>query len=175
MERDEMDFTANFELRLRSNFQGDSTPSSSVIWCYGIVLWFETGFTSRFCKEMPTVLSTSPYSPRTHWSQTILTFCEPIVMQSDKSIPDSAASVGTEGCPAVRIRSRISIVRSPAHRSIDISMETVGISSDGRKCSWPVQIFNMWEDPMDPCGCSSVTVFSNLKLVYFSVTMCLLL
>ncbi|XXG41195.1 hypothetical protein AAC387_Pa01g1713 [Persea americana] len=99
----------------------------------------------RFCKEMPTVLSTSPYGPKTHWSQTIFTFREPIAMVSAKpdSIFDVAAAVGTHACPAVRIGSRISIARAARHRSIDVSLEPMGISFDGRKRSWPVQIFNL--------------------------------
>jgi hypothetical protein len=53
-----MDFTASFELMLSES----SATVSGVTWCYGIVLWFDTGFTDRFCKEKPVVLSTSPFS-----------------------------------------------------------------------------------------------------------------
>lgn len=144
MRPDEIDFTATSELELKSSPPGvTADEKSGTCWCYGIVLWFETGFTSRFCKEMPIVLSTSPDMPSTHWSQTIFTFQEPIAMTSAKFISDPAAGVGTEDNPVVRIRSRISIVRSSHHRSIDISMETTGVSLDGRKRSWPVQIFNL--------------------------------
>uniref|UniRef100_A0A0E0LNX6 type I protein arginine methyltransferase n=1 Tax=Oryza punctata TaxID=4537 RepID=A0A0E0LNX6_ORYPU len=93
--------------------------------------------------EKPVNLSTSPFSTPTHWSQTIFTFEEPIAMAKEESAIGSSASVGTEECPAVTIRSRISIVRASEHRSIDISIETMGTSSDGRKRSWPVQIFNL--------------------------------
>ncbi|RWW24444.1 hypothetical protein BHE74_00002623 [Ensete ventricosum] len=141
MKIDEMDFTAIFELKLRTDPANDAT--SRTCPCYGIVLWFDTGFTNRFCKEMPAMLSTSPYTPRTHWSQTILTFREPITMTSSDAFVSSTAAIGTEGSPAVRIRSRISIARSSGHRSIDISLEISGISSDDRKHSWPVQIFNL--------------------------------
>lgn len=144
MKSDEIDFTATSELELKSNTLGAlADEKSGTCWCHGIVLWFETGFTSRFCKEMSIVLSTSPYEPSTHWSQTIFTFQEPIAMTSAKCISDPAAAAGTEDNPVARIRSRISIVRSSHHRSIDISMETTGISLDGRKRSWPVQIFNL--------------------------------
>ncbi|ONK63649.1 uncharacterized protein A4U43_C07F17450 [Asparagus officinalis] len=145
MSPDDMDFTATCELELKPNLQETtSVEKSRTVWCHGIVLWFETGFTSRFCKETPVVLSTSPYEPRTHWSQTIFTFREPIAMATENhAISDSAVAVGSEGCPAVRIRSRISIVRSSQHRSIDVSMETTGIGFDGRKNSWPVQLFNL--------------------------------
>ncbi|GJN40122.1 hypothetical protein PR202_gb29292 [Eleusine coracana subsp. coracana] len=128
-----------FELRLRES--GVAVPEVS--WCYGIVLWFDTGFTDRFCKEKPVVLSTSPFSTPTHWSQTIFTFEEPIAMVKEECLVSPSASVGTEKCPAVMIRSRISIVRASEHRSIDISVETTAISSDGQKLSWPVQIFNL--------------------------------
>ncbi|KAI5008313.1 hypothetical protein ZWY2020_009361 [Hordeum vulgare] len=139
MKESEMDFTASLELRLHES--GVAVPG--VTWCYGIVLWFDTGFTSRFCKDKPVVLSTSPFSTPTHWSQTIFTFEEPIAMVKDGSVVGSSASIGTAECPAVTIRSRISIVRASEHRSIDISIETTGVSSDGRKRSWPAQIFNL--------------------------------
>lgn len=139
MKENEMDFTASFELKLRES--GAVVPG--VTWCYGIVLWFDTGFTDRFCKEKPVVLSTSPFSTPTHWSQTVFTFEEPIAMVKGESTLDSSTSVGTDECPATTLRSRISIVRASEHRSIDISVETTAISSDGRKRSWPVQIFNL--------------------------------
>ncbi|XP_062199744.1 probable protein arginine N-methyltransferase 3 [Phragmites australis] len=139
MKENEMDFTASFELRLSES----GTVVPGVTWCYGIVLWFDMGFTDRFCKEKPVILSTSPFSTPTHWSQTIFTFEEPIVMAKEESLLGSSASVGTDECPAVVIKSRISIVRASEHRSIDISIETTAISSDGRKRGWPVQIFNL--------------------------------
>ncbi|XP_062093122.1 probable protein arginine N-methyltransferase 3 [Humulus lupulus] len=146
MKPDEVDFTASAELEpnLCSAETNSSDLGSKTTWCYGALLWFETGFTSRFCKEMPANLSTSPCTPKTHWSQTILTFREPIAISSDNSNLDrSAAIVGSGGCPAVKISLRISIARASQHRSIDISLETVGVGPDGRKRSWPVQLFNM--------------------------------
>ncbi|KAL5197215.1 hypothetical protein ABZP36_000727 [Zizania latifolia] len=139
MKPNEMDFTASFELRLSES----GIPQSGVTECYGIVLWFDTAFTKRFCKEKPVNLATSPFSTPTHWSQTIFTFEEPIVMAKEAPFVGSSASIGTDECPAVIIRSRISIVRASEHRSIDISIETTGISSDGQMRSWPVQIFNL--------------------------------
>lgn len=144
MRPDDIDFTATAELVLKPDLpEAEPDENSSASWCHGIVLWFETGFTSRFCKEMPVVLSTSPYGPTTHWSQTIFTLQEPIAMTSSKCISDPAAAIGTSDNPVVRIRSRISIARSTRHRSIDISMETTGFSLDGRKRNWPTQIFNL--------------------------------
>ncbi|XWS57037.1 hypothetical protein CRYUN_Cryun09bG0137100 [Craigia yunnanensis] len=69
MKPDEEDFTASAELEakldsLASNHHYDLENKATS--CYGIVLWFETGFTGRLCKEMSTVLST-PYTPKTHW------------------------------------------------------------------------------------------------------------
>jgi len=146
MTQDAMDFTSRIELEhLTENPMEYSTGSlCKITWCYGIVLWFETGFTSRFCKDMPIVLSTSPYTPKTHWSQTILTFREPIAISLGNTASDNLAAVGTDACPAVKVHSRISIARAASpHRSIDISLEIAGIASDGRKRSWPVQIFNL--------------------------------
>ncbi|KAL3613631.1 Protein arginine N-methyltransferase 3 [Castilleja foliolosa] len=133
MQPKQMDFTAEVELEPKSN------TLDEVTWCYGFVVWFETGFTERFCREKPVVLSTSPYDPSTHWSQTILTFREPVPMTSNK-----LSAAGGKDCPPVKmIQSRISVVRGSQHRSIDISVELTGIGCDGQKRSWPVQIYNL--------------------------------
>nr|POF08844.1 putative protein arginine n-methyltransferase 3 [Quercus suber] len=134
MNHDDVDFTASAELEPYSAGMSNDLECQTRL-CYGVVLWF--------CKEMPVVLSTSPYTPKTHWSQTILTFREPIAMASGKPSGDRLAAIGTEACPAMKIQLRVSIARAVEHRSIDISLETVGIGSDGRKCKWPVQIFNL--------------------------------
>ncbi|XP_016493782.2 putative protein arginine N-methyltransferase 3 [Nicotiana tabacum] len=146
MKLEEMDFTAKVELELKGETSGNGSPGSKPIttWCYGVVIWFETGFTERFCKEKPTVLSTSPHTPSTHWSQTVLTFSEPIAMvSSGKLNVDKMAAVGTDACPAVKIQCRISVVRAAQHRSIDISMELSGIGPCGRKRNLPAQMFNL--------------------------------
>lgn len=135
MKPDEVDFTASVQLQKKSS-------QSTITKCYGIVVWFETSFSSRFCKEAPTVLSTSPYTPSTHWAQTLLTFREPISLGSKPLVNDSSP-VGSEASPAVNINSRISIVRGVEHRTIDISLEVTAVGFDGRKQKWPVQIFNM--------------------------------
>ncbi|KAK6143282.1 hypothetical protein DH2020_023630 [Rehmannia glutinosa] len=144
MQPKQMDFTAEVELepKLVVPLNNPTGSKLEITWCYGLVLWFETGFTERFCREKPVVLSTSPYDPSTHWSQTILTFREPIAMASNSG-GDKLAEVGTNDCPAVKIQSRISIVRASQHRSIDISMELTGIGSDRRKRNWPAQFFNL--------------------------------
>lgn len=146
MKPDEVDFTASIELEPKSICLANNSTelTSKTTWCYGVVLWFDTGFTPRFCKETPSVLSTSPYTPKTHWSQTIFTFLEPIAMAPGKPYVDKSAAVGTDACPASRIHLRISIARAVEHhRSIDISIETSGVDLDGRKHCWPVQIFNL--------------------------------
>ncbi|XP_027165818.1 probable protein arginine N-methyltransferase 3 [Coffea eugenioides] len=146
MKHQEMDFTGKVELAPKSDALDDDPAelSSKMGKCHGLVLWFETGFTKRFCREMPTILSTSPNTPKTHWSQTILTFKEPITMGKGKQVgSDGSGAVGSDACPAGRIQSRISIVRGAQHRSIDISMEISAIGPDGRRRSWPVQMFKM--------------------------------
>lgn len=144
MQPKQMDFTAEVELKPMvvspSNGPTDSNLDSS--WCYGVVLWFETGFTERFCRDKPVVLSTSPYGPSTHWSQTVLTFREPIAL-AKSCAGKEVAPIGTNDSPAAKIHCRISIVRATQHRSIDISLELTAISSDGRRRSWPPQIFNL--------------------------------
>lgn len=137
MKLDDMDFTTSIELSPKPSNPAEPT------WCYGVVLWFENGFTSRFCKETPVVLSTSPYEPKTHWFQTILTFKEPIALSLEKPNSDTSGAVGTILCPAVKLQARISIARAVQHRAIDISLEIVGVSHGGQKRAWPLQIFNL--------------------------------
>ena len=135
--------TATLEPKLNATNTKHLDSKTGCCWCYGVLLWFETGFTSRFCREAPSVLSTSPYTPKTHWSQTILTFREPIAMGCEKATTDKVAAIGTDVCPAAKIDLRISIVRSTEHRSIDISLEAFGVGLDGRRRSWPAQLFSL--------------------------------
>jgi len=142
MKHHEVDFTATASLEPKLS-ASENENSKTCSWCYGVVLWFDTGFTSRFCRETPAVLSTSPHTPKTHWSQTILTFREPIAIgfgEENGTIPET---IGTEGYPAAKIDLRVSIVRSTEHRSIDISMEAAGVSPDGRRRTWPAQLFSL--------------------------------
>ncbi|KAF3607354.1 hypothetical protein DY000_02050824 [Brassica cretica] len=138
MKQDEVDFTATATLE-------PTEAETEARLCHGVVLWFDTGFTDRFCKENPTVLSTSPYTPPTHWAQTVLTFQEPIsvapatVLSGD----DRLGAVGTKECPASSIQLRVSVARASEHRSIDVSLEATGVSSKGQKRRWPVHIFNL--------------------------------
>lgn len=145
MQSKQMDFTSTVELEpnLDAPLNQSASSNSETTWCYGVVLWFLTGFTERFCGEKPVILSTSPYGPSTHWSQTILTFQDPIALTLNAGRASKLGTVGTEDSPAVKIQSRISIVRAIQHRSIDISLELTGIGPDGRKHSWPAQMFNL--------------------------------
>ncbi|CAI5461673.1 unnamed protein product, partial [Closterium sp. Yama58-4] len=131
------------------------SPASPVL-CYGLALWFDTGFSSRFCSAKPVLLSTSPFCTPTHWAQTLLTFREPIALappaESTAAVPTGEApplgaaatgaggAVGSEGRPAVEVRGRVSVVRGSKHRSIDISVEVVAVSADGGDKAWPAQI-----------------------------------
>jgi protein arginine N-methyltransferase 3 len=155
MKADDTDFTAQFKLELLpssgesqvrdSSQESCQTTKLGVTWCYGLVVWFDTGFTERFCKDKPVLLSTSPHSPRTHWSQTILTFKEPIALcaQDVNRERVDKGKVGSECCPASAVTGRISIARSHRHRSIDISLETSAVSSSNVIRTWPVQMFDI--------------------------------
>ena len=48
--------------------------AAAVVECHGVVVWFDTEFSARFCAERPVVLSTSPHAPTTHWAQTLFYF-----------------------------------------------------------------------------------------------------
>ncbi|CAG7882416.1 unnamed protein product [Brassica rapa] len=138
MKPDEVDFTETATLE-------PIESETEAKLCHGVVLWFDTGFTDRFCKENPTLLSTSPYTPPTHWAQTVLTFQEPISLAPDTVLAgaDRSGAIGTEESPASSIHLRVSVARASEHRSIDVSLEATGVSSKGQKRRWPVQIFNL--------------------------------
>ncbi|KAE9584768.1 putative methyltransferase transcription factor C2H2 family [Lupinus albus] len=147
MKPNEVDFTATATLEPKSSASEHRKvhldSKSCYCWCYGVVLWFDTGFTNRFCQQTPAVLSTSPYTPRTHWSQTILTFREPIAIGFGKENEVDQTKIGTDICPAMKVNLRVSIARSTEHRCIDISLEAVGVDSGGRKRSFPAQLFSL--------------------------------
>ncbi|XP_068658047.1 probable protein arginine N-methyltransferase 3 [Aristolochia californica] len=90
-ESSNVDFTSSFELEPKIDGSGE---------CYGIVLWFETAFTSRLCNEMPVVLSTSPFKSTPHWSHTILTFREPTAISSARLVADKVG-IDSRGNPLV--------------------------------------------------------------------------
>ncbi|KAI5082237.1 hypothetical protein GOP47_0001980 [Adiantum capillus-veneris] len=140
----DVDFTASFELSLLASLVMEAGQDSVV--CYGLVVWFDTQFSSRFCQENPVVLSTSPHTPKTHWSQTLLTLQEPVCLAiSTTPVQHSMTSgkVGTAASPAIALKGRISIARSSRHRSIDISLEMVAVAQSGSTHEWPVQMFDM--------------------------------
>ncbi|CAK9194721.1 unnamed protein product [Sphagnum troendelagicum] len=154
MKTEDVDFTSEFHLELpsekdRSGFGENNimTPeSANIVCCYGLVLWFDTRFTDRFSREQPALLSTSPHNPKTHWSQTLLTFREPIALTDslmDFSEKAGIEKIGSESLPALALNGRLSIARSSRHRSIDISVEISAIQRDGLKRTWPVQMFDI--------------------------------
>lgn len=129
MRAEDQDFSADFTL----------TSSSSVSsLCSSIVIWFDTEFSSRFCKETPVVLSTSVASQTTHWVQTVLVLDEPVPLMGNGK---EGCSPGTRAAPC--INGRISMVRDPRkHRSLDISLEYKAELSDGTVVQ-KVTIYNM--------------------------------
>ncbi|KAH7437356.1 hypothetical protein KP509_05G067400 [Ceratopteris richardii] len=144
MHDSDIDFTASFELNPLASPQKESESGS--VWCYGVVVWFDTQFSGRFAKENPVLLSTSPYTPKTHWSQTLLTFQEPVCLScsTDPYQKDiGSGKVGSAASPAAAIKGRISIARSSRHRSIDISLEMTAVGPSGIAQDWPVQLFDM--------------------------------
>lgn len=163
MSAEEADFTSTFSLKARQKEEDLGKAVDDRVWCYGVVLWFDTDFSERFCKENPVRLSTSPFEIKTHWAQTLLTLREPIALARNPQTTvgglglhkDEGGAraprigggqellVGTKENPAVEIGGRISIVRSLRHRSIDISVEVEAKDASGFVRKWPAQIYNM--------------------------------
>ncbi|MCO5551320.1 hypothetical protein L7F22_004821 [Adiantum nelumboides] len=139
----DVDFTASFELSMPASLVEESGPD--FVLCYGLVVWFDAQFSSRFCREHPAVLSTSPHTSKTHWSQTLLTFREPVCLTTSKTPLQHTTfgKVGSATSPAIALKGRISIARSFRHRSIDVSLEMIAEGHSGTTREWPVQIFDM--------------------------------
>jgi len=86
-----------------------------------IVLWFDTDFSARFCKDTPVVLSTAPTA---HWVQTVLPL--------PAAVPLAAAGSAREGGATARIVGCLSMARSHSkHRQLDISVEYCGQDAAG--------------------------------------------
>jgi protein arginine N-methyltransferase 3 len=161
MKHDDVDYTADFRVKLLPsiadscslNTSAERSPQTELpkrpdtLKCYGLVVWFDTAFSRRFCQEKAVNLTTSPHSPKTHWSQTLLTFKEPISLCVEGKRPDDQnfdrTRLGSDDFPAYSIGGRISIARSFRFRSIDISLEATAFGADGVAKSWPVQIFDI--------------------------------
>ncbi|KFM23394.1 putative protein arginine N-methyltransferase 3 [Auxenochlorella protothecoides] len=100
----DQDFSATFQLRPRPGSAGA---------CHAIVVWFDTAFSLRFCKDRPVVLDTSPTGQPTHWAQTILVLREALVLD---------AATGQSVC------GRLSFNRNKAkHRSLDITLQVAAM------------------------------------------------
>ena len=150
MSVEEVDFTAEFALSGFEATEAAKSNADGTVTCFGLVVWFDVEFSSRFCKDFPVTMSTSPLGPKTHWAQTLLTFKQPFVMLEDSKLGGEvgedcllAESVGTKDCPASVLKGRMSIARGLRHRSIDISLEVTVVSGSGLSRSLPAQIFEM--------------------------------
>ena len=122
------EFTTEFTLEATEARRGEET--------HGIVLWFDTEFSKRFCVDRPVMLSTSPDALKTHWVQTMLHFHEPIVLGD--SIEDASARVGSAANQGLKIAGRISMVKSKRPRAYDISLEYRAVSANGE--SGPLRV-----------------------------------
>ncbi len=125
MKRSDQDFTSEFILK----------SSAGPRTCGAIVLWFDTLFSDRYCKEAPQELPTGPYGTPTHWAQTVLELPVPVEM--------APAAAGVPGA-AVALKGRLSMARrSERHRTLDISLEYAPVQADGSVGETRVQLFSM--------------------------------
>jgi type I protein arginine methyltransferase len=148
MSHDDQDFTAEFECCCCVAAQGEQSaaaaaaapptpdkggvagpPSPScpttttTISC--LVLWFDTLFTERFCRDHPVTLTTAPTAKPTHWAQAVLPLSRSVLVEG-----------GGGG-----LRGRLSMARRQGrHRALDISLE---YWPDGPKRASVVQMYSM--------------------------------
>ncbi len=144
MRPEDQDFTAEFKLELlppaapptdTSEQQGQTTqqaepqPQQQPEMCC-VVLWFDTPFSSRHCRDHPVLLSTSPYDTTTHWAQTLLTLRKPVPLLV-QGVSDGGSGEGAR--PGAReVTGRVSMVRSRSQfRSLDIALQYRAVLSDG--------------------------------------------
>ncbi|KAL4432876.1 hypothetical protein ABPG77_008202 [Micractinium sp. CCAP 211/92] len=128
MRPSDQDFTAPFRLTVGAGPQR----------CAALVLWFDTLFSDRFCKEHPVELSTSPYSPQTHWVQTVLLLKQPV-----ETVPPAAAA-GAQPGAAVALAGQLSMTRSrQTHRSLDIVLRYAPQYADGTAGEEQVCMYGM--------------------------------
>jgi protein arginine N-methyltransferase 3 len=138
----------------RGGVEAGTGAGDGPVMCYGVVLWFDTAFSARFCEEEAVVLSTSPYARPTHWSQTMLHFPEPIALapaagagggvQGAGGVGEGA--VGSRGNPAAAIKVRVSMAKCAEEiraRALDISLEFTAVSSGGKEGPHNAKIYQM--------------------------------
>lgn len=124
MSHSDQEFSTNFEIK----------PYVGKHQCHSIVLWFDTKFSERYCKEAPQVLSTGPADPATHWAQAVLLLPEPVVIADD---------CGTDNI-AIALKGRISMARARVlHRTLDISLEYAQVWSNGTVSESKIQLYSM--------------------------------
>jgi len=125
MKRSDQDFTSEFIL------ESSAGPRT----CAALVLWFDTLFSKRYCKEAPQELPTGPWDIPTHWTQTVLELSVPIEM--------APAAAGVSGA-AVALKGRLSMARrSERHRTLDISLEYAPVMADKSVGETRVQLYSM--------------------------------
>jgi protein arginine N-methyltransferase 3 len=126
----EQDFTADFELALT---RGNRTQPQE---CAALVLWFDTLFSEKVCKQRPVELSTSFDQPPTHWAQTVLVLPQPVAV--------AASTEGDGDRVAVALKGRLSMARrAGAHRCLDISVEYSAVWADGGEAERCTQLYSM--------------------------------
>lgn len=126
MKRSEQDFSVPFEVQ--------ATCNEGVCSC--IVLWFDTEFSSQFCKTSPQLLTTSPDSKPTHWAHTVLPLPEFIPIVSGERTENEEAIVAIKG--------RVSMSRhKEMPRRLDISIEYAPVSKNGQMMTEKTQLYSI--------------------------------
>jgi type I protein arginine methyltransferase len=115
MQPADADFSAEFHLSV--------TKAGA---CHALVLWFDTAFSERFCKDSPRVLTTSPVKAPTHWVQTVF------VLEHVHEV-----------APGQQLCGRCSFARSAQHRSLDISFEVEHVDATGKAVAKHAQVYVM--------------------------------
>eukprot|EP01059_Diplonema_ambulator_P009622 TRINITY_DN19548_c0_g1_i1.p1 TRINITY_DN19548_c0_g1~~TRINITY_DN19548_c0_g1_i1.p1 ORF type:complete len:535 (+),score=108.52 TRINITY_DN19548_c0_g1_i1:46-1605(+) len=120
---EDIDYTSDFYI----NPLGASSLVASV------VVWFDTLFSSRFCSNNPTNLTTSPYAKPTHWHHTL--FHLPVPLHTSLVLPAAPTGpLGTSTNPASKLFCTISITKhTEHHRDLAVSLSVTPIGVNGEK------------------------------------------
>ena len=125
---------------VRLDAQASCAAQSGAI--HAVVLWFDTEFSARFCKERSVLLTTSPHAPQTHWHQTILQLRQPVTWQHSAA-PGACAQEPDQGLGRAVLRGRISCARSSQHRCLDISLECASLDAEGQAVGLQTQLYSI--------------------------------
>eukprot|EP01064_Diplonema_japonicum_P037949 TRINITY_DN904_c9_g1_i1.p1 TRINITY_DN904_c9_g1~~TRINITY_DN904_c9_g1_i1.p1 ORF type:complete len:523 (+),score=111.43 TRINITY_DN904_c9_g1_i1:23-1570(+) len=99
-----------------------------------VVVWFDTLFSERYCREMPCNLTTSPYAKPTHWHHTLFHLPSPVHLSLTEEGSSPVGMGLTPENPASKLYCTISISKhAEHHRDLSVSLSVTPMNEKGEK------------------------------------------